>query len=327
MNLQHPLVSVIVLTYNHEEYIRQALDSILSQNTTFPYEVIIGDDASTDKTQEIIFEYQEKYVSRIRTIFNPENLGPTRNSYNLLKMARGKYIANLEGDDFWIDDYKLQKQIDFLENNDAYIGHASKFLKVSEDGNPIIVRYAPITMYNKAFTMNDFMQNKANLLFQSSSLMYRNIFLNRNKDYSILYKAHRIIGDGTKLAILLDESDIYISAEQMCAYRVKRKKNASNAVTLMSKKPLEYTKSVLRYADLLEQYFEDKYKFKFFRDIAIDFSIINYKKLEHNEKKEVRHIFGDLKNTDKLSCLLRSLKTKIRFVLFFFPKKIVNWNK
>jgi glycosyltransferase involved in cell wall biosynthesis len=115
-----PLVSVVVITYNQEKYIRQALDSFIAQQTNFPFEVVIGDDCSTDTTADIIKEYAAKYPDIFRPIYRKKNLGAANNSIQTLKEARGKYIALCEGDDFWTDNNKLQDQVDFLEKNKEY---------------------------------------------------------------------------------------------------------------------------------------------------------------------------------------------------------------
>ena len=119
-----PLVSVFCLTYNHAPYIRQCLDGFLMQRTSFDYEVIINDDASTDGTTEIIKEYENKYPEIIIPIYHEENLYSKgeRGFWNkyCLPRAQGKYIALCEGDDYWTDPYKLQKQVDFLEGHPEY---------------------------------------------------------------------------------------------------------------------------------------------------------------------------------------------------------------
>ena len=119
-----PLVSIFCLTYNHAPYIRQCLDGFLMQKATFTYEVIINDDASTDGTTEIIREYEEKYPDIIKPIYHEENLYSKgeRGFWNryCLPRSKGKYVALCEGDDYWIDPYKLQKQVDLLENNVDY---------------------------------------------------------------------------------------------------------------------------------------------------------------------------------------------------------------
>lgn len=119
-----PLVSISCLTYKHEEYIRDCLEGFLSQKTTFPFEVLIHDDASPDATPQIIKEYAEKYPDIIKPILRETNLYsvPGHRCINLvnLERAQGKYVAICEGDDFWCDPYKLQKQFDLLESHQDY---------------------------------------------------------------------------------------------------------------------------------------------------------------------------------------------------------------
>jgi glycosyltransferase involved in cell wall biosynthesis len=110
-----PVVSVRVVTYNHEKYIAQCIEGILMQKTDFPIEIIIGEDCSTDQTREIVLEYQKKYPDRIMVILSPTNLGMTQNILQVSQACRGKLIAICEGDDYWIDPLKLQKQVDFME--------------------------------------------------------------------------------------------------------------------------------------------------------------------------------------------------------------------
>ena len=122
--MSQPLaVTVCVLTFNHEQYIRTALDSILKQKTDFRFEILVHDDCSTDRTQEIIIEYQKRYPDRIRTIFQSENqYSKGENFFDraVYIHARGKYIALNEGDDFWLSESKLQTQYDFMEAHPDY---------------------------------------------------------------------------------------------------------------------------------------------------------------------------------------------------------------
>lgn len=115
-----PILSVCVITYNHEKFIAQAVESVLMQKTKFPFEIFIGEDCSTDGTQDIVFEYARKYPDIIRVINSDRNVGAQANAIRTLKACKGKYIALLEGDDYWTDPYKLQKQVDFLEVNPDY---------------------------------------------------------------------------------------------------------------------------------------------------------------------------------------------------------------
>jgi glycosyltransferase involved in cell wall biosynthesis len=113
-----PLVSVCVITYNHKPYIAQALDSILSQKTNFDFEIVIGEDVSTDNTLAICQDYAKRYPQIIRVLDTTQNLGVVPNFIRTANACRGKYMAVLEGDDYWIDELKLQKQADILEKDD-----------------------------------------------------------------------------------------------------------------------------------------------------------------------------------------------------------------
>lgn len=126
-----PLVSISVITYNQEQYIIETLDSIVSQKANFAFEIVVGDDCSTDKTREICLRYKNKYPDLIRLRLPERNLGSITNWTENIKACQGKYIALCEGDDYWTDPYKLQKQVDFLENNadHAMVGHAAQTLR------------------------------------------------------------------------------------------------------------------------------------------------------------------------------------------------------
>lgn len=137
-NLLTPLVSVICLAYNHEKYIRQCLNGFVMQQTTFPFEVLVHDDASTDKTAEIIREYEKKYPDIVKPTYQSENQfskGVKIDGDILFSKTRGKYIAFCEGDDFWIDPLKLQKQFDALEQHPECHLCVSRVYYVPEQGN------------------------------------------------------------------------------------------------------------------------------------------------------------------------------------------------
>ncbi len=117
LNPRHPRVSVIMITYKHEEFVAQAIDGVLSQQTRFAFELIIGDDASPDRTREVIQGYADKHSDVIRLNYPLNNLGAIRNFATQIDEVRGEYIAFCEGDDWWTDPYKLQLQVDFLDSN------------------------------------------------------------------------------------------------------------------------------------------------------------------------------------------------------------------
>jgi glycosyltransferase involved in cell wall biosynthesis len=112
-------LSVIVITYNQEDYIEQTIDSIINQETDFAFEIIIGDDASKDSTRNILLKYKEKY-SNIKLILHDENIGINKNFMSVYNASGAKYVAETGGDDYWIDKKKLQKQYDFMQENSEY---------------------------------------------------------------------------------------------------------------------------------------------------------------------------------------------------------------
>lgn len=115
-----PKVSVCMITYNHEKYIAQAIESVLMQKTNFDYELVIGEDCSTDKTKKVIIKYKNRYPDKIKAIMNKKNLGMIPNFIQNLRACSGQYIALLEGDDYWTSPHKLQRQVDFLDINQDY---------------------------------------------------------------------------------------------------------------------------------------------------------------------------------------------------------------
>lgn len=115
--MKTPLLSVCLITYNHENYIRQAIEGVLMQKVDFEWELIIAEDCSTDKTRAIVLEYKEKHPHFIKLILQEKNVGPAKNFLDLIETPKSKYIAYFEGDDYWIDPLKLQKQVDILEAN------------------------------------------------------------------------------------------------------------------------------------------------------------------------------------------------------------------
>ena len=133
--MESPLVSIVCATYNHEPYLARALDGFLMQETTFPIEIILAEDCSTDGTRQVIEDWLDVNVEErqegnlyllkngmlLRYIWSENNVGATANEKRAMAAASGKYIAFCEGDDYWIDSKKLQKQVDFLEENPEYV--------------------------------------------------------------------------------------------------------------------------------------------------------------------------------------------------------------
>lgn len=216
-------VSVCVPTYQHEAYIAQMLDGALAQQTDFSYEIVIGDDGSTDRAPAIIRAYAEKYPDKIRAYLHPENLGPKEprefagrnNVLHLLKACRGEYVALCEGDDYWTDPYKLQKQVDFLDVHPEFAICHHNVRVIYEDGSPAHLFNAPD---QKAIsTIDDLLADR--WFIATASLLYRNYFL--TEDFAD-WHAKAAAGDWALVLQLAARGNIGYLPEVMGVYRKHR---------------------------------------------------------------------------------------------------------
>jgi len=151
-------VSVAMLTYNHEKYIAQAIESVLMQETDFDYEIVIGEDCSTDKTREIVIEYQKKHPDKIQLLLPEKNIGANANYIQTNYACNGEYLAYLEGDDFWIDREKLQKQVSFLDDNTELSMCFTGARKIDEKG-ALIYDNMVAERYRKTLSQKDLLSD------------------------------------------------------------------------------------------------------------------------------------------------------------------------
>jgi len=175
-----PLVSISCITYNHEPFIKECLDGFLMQKTSFEFEILINDDASTDKTIEVIRQYQHLYPAIIKPIFQTENqYSRGQRGMNIkfnFPRARGNYIALCEGDDYWTDPYKLQKQVDFLENNPQYAASFHDVDMLFDDKQLAFSKHHnnPIkeTMFFSDVVSNDWLIPTCSFIFKKDKLHF-----------------------------------------------------------------------------------------------------------------------------------------------------------
>ena len=209
---QEPLVSVYMLTYNHEPFIAQAIEGVLAQKTDFPIELVIGEDCSTDRTLEIVSEYQQKHPDVIRVITSDINVGVKENVKRTRGFLRGKYIAPCEGDDYWINPFKLQKQVDYLEKNQEYALVAHRIHVV--DRNGYILERKIGQGHNKC-TITQLDCISQGIGMHHCSLVYRNV-LKDLPDY--YYKVAS--GDSALVVFVLGYGNGYFFNEIMSCYRI-----------------------------------------------------------------------------------------------------------
>lgn len=212
-----PIVSICCLTYNHSPYIRQCLDGFVMQKTTFPVEVLIHDDASTDGTQDIIREYECKYPDLIKPIYQTENQYSKGVKVSLVynySRVRGKYVALCEGDDYWTDPYKLQKQVDFLESHPDYVMCSHRFDRYFEDEHRL-VKDPDETFDGAVYDLRNLIGGK--WLTQTLTVMYRRSALDLKE-----YESYGMSMDIILLYALLKKGKGYCFPEVMGVYRYHR---------------------------------------------------------------------------------------------------------
>lgn len=228
------MVSVGMLTYNHEKYISQAIESILMQEVNFDYEIVIADDCSTDGTRDIIRSYYEKYPDIIHPIFNEVNLGGQKNANSIRTACKGKYRATLEGDDYWITTTKLQKQVDFLETHPDYIAIGGDFTCIDDNGKPCKFPWGDIRYtycQGEEYTMED-LQNWL-LPAHASCMCFRNIFIEISKEELDYFHSIKCLGDRRTSMYLLMHGKIKHQREILMVRRVLS--NSSSSMTTLTK--------------------------------------------------------------------------------------------
>lgn len=210
------MLSVYVPTYNHEKYIEKALDSILMQETTYSYEVLVGEDCSVDKTRKILQDYERTHPGKIKVFYREHNMYKEKinNAMDLINRCKGKYIIALEGDDFWISPYKIQKQVDFLENHPEYIAVSHDCIVVDKNSNPIKENYP--TCKEKIYTYKHFASEI--MPGQLTTIMRKNFNKCSDYDTRILQKKFTP-GDRVFFFWMLMNGKMYCMHERMSAYR------------------------------------------------------------------------------------------------------------
>lgn len=210
------LVSICCLAYNHNPYIRQCIDGFLMQKVNFPIEILIHDDASTDKTADIIREYEARYPSIIKPIYQKENQyskGVKVSLKYLYSRAKGKYIALCEGDDYWTDPLKLQKQVDFLETHSDYsmCSHLCQIFK--QETGEFGILYPSNVVSDLTYDLDLFIKRER-WLTQTLTIVYR-----RNAFNADIYAQYTDIKDLTLYYHILKSGKGYFINENMGVYR------------------------------------------------------------------------------------------------------------
>ena len=303
-------LTVYCLTYNHENYIRQTLESFLRQKTKYQFKVIVHDDASTDNTANIVREYEKKYPDIIKPIYQMENQysqGVRFGSLFIVPKMRGKYVAQCEGDDFWTDPYKLQKQFDIMEKNPDCSICVHKVMHVYENGNSTD-KYQPNCDLDECkLSLLDYFDLNIEHPFQTTSYFMR---ADVKKDYAFNppeFVAKIGVGDVPTILFSLTKGNMYYLNEAMSCYRRLSKGSWTSNNSTNTKKQLEHYKNIINGYNAFNKFLNSKYD-SFVNDI-IDKNVFLVELLSKNYKtclnKKYRRYFNKcLNKKEKLAVIL-----------------------
>ncbi|GAB3539528.1 glycosyltransferase family 2 protein [Spirosoma fluminis] len=210
-------VSVLIITYNQQKFIRKAIDSALAQKTTFPIEILVGDDFSSDGTRDIIQDYERLHPGLVKGVLHPRNMGKNGgiNFLETLKLAQGEYYALMDGDDYWTDPLKLQKQADLLDAHPDYSTVFHNALITYEDGTPShLLNGSDMKPF---YTVDDLIGEDEIWFMATSSTMYRNAI----KEYPTWFRESSS-GDIPRLILKAKLGKIGYIPDVMSVYRKNR---------------------------------------------------------------------------------------------------------
>lgn len=279
------MVSICCITYNQEKYISEAIDSFIRQKTNFSFEIIIHDDASTDRTEAIISEYQNRYPKLIFPVFADENrLSKGKDIFGdyIYPHAHGKYIAYCEGDDFWTDDNKLQRQVDFLEQHSDYsaIAHDSYLFY---EGMRNKEKFSSINISREI--LPEEIINNWGRLFQTASIMLRrSVAEQRVKERPDFYLMIMPVLDQPIMLYTMLHGKVYYINECLAAYRVDSVGSWSQTKYSDREYMLDYYKKMYKMLIAVDTYSKNKYH------TIISHKIIQMKREEIDMQDKLGHI-------------------------------------
>jgi glycosyltransferase involved in cell wall biosynthesis len=311
-SLSEPWVSICCCTYNHGNFIRQCLDGFVMQKTTFPFEILVHEDASVDNTASIVKEYEANYPHLFRCVYQSENQFQKQNTLHniLIPMSRGRYIAICEGDDYWTDPYKLQKQVDFLETNEEYSLCVGGYIKKNETtcNTQIILKNGFCNDPNNkgiTFTLsemkNDWITKTLTILFKKSDLDKINLaFYKHATDTHLIYH-------------LLKNKKAFYFNEIFGIFRVHR-----GGINSMQPEKYRTSMAYICYKELYEHNGDDFTRYMYRKKTL---GLLNYNLYNRSQEKEIKR---SIKLYLKAVKLTKNIREIFPLFIVIVPRKTIN---
>ena len=275
-------LTLVTTTYNHGKYIEQCLKSILNQKTNFKYKLLVSDDGSTDNTRDILKVYQEKYPEKLEVIYNKKNLGAMGNFVYTLNMVHTEYVALCDGDDYWTDKNKLQKQVDFLDNNKEYAICFHQTLIFFEDNSRNSALH-PLNLPDK-LTLNDLIKEN---FIPANTVVYR--WKYKEKDsLKTEFPENIVPGDYFIHLMHANVGKIFFINKPMSAYR-----RQENGMWYLTTQPDKEDEFYLKYGEKYFNFFEQV-------EIKLDKPEIYKFQKDYILKKTIQCYVKNRKKTDML---------------------------
>lgn len=253
--MENVKVTVYLSTFNQAPYIAQALDSILMQKTTFPFEILVADDCSTDDTQKIVLEYQQRFPEMIQTYFTPVNVGGCKKLTECIDkgLFRGEYLSYLEGDDYWLGEDRLQVLVNFLDAHPEYsrVAHRRKMIN---EKNEFIGLDTDEAILNMPFGVNEL---AAGYHYSDFGCVFRNYFKLAKDKYHPIFLASRNAYDFQDLFITQDFGPVYVMDRVFGVYRCRSVAGESNYNSIMSTEKIDLDK--IHVCKVMEEFYQGRY--------------------------------------------------------------------
>ena len=316
-----PKVSVCLITYKHEAFIRQCLDSILAQKTNFEFEIVIGEDGSPDQTAQILKEYAQKFPEKIKAFIRPTNVSAKMNYLHTFFSCKGEYIINIEGDDYFDDPLKLQIQADFLDQNPQFSACFHNALMSYEDDTNRENHLINPPDQKPIIHSEDFLVEKETWFMATASVMMRRKHVCNLPNWFLKSKS----GDIPLYIILSEQAPIAYINRVMCVYR----RHLGGLSYTDSIQSMEFLANRIFMYSKINEYTHSKYQ-NLIKPILGEYYLlaVQAKEFEHNWIKRFYHWLkawlllppsasSQLKNSFKESLLTNFIK-KILKIYFIF---------